>query len=150
MAGNPPFDKDVGAIAELAGGFKTANFSFRAPSFATVAGATTSNMTAGSGQPGFPRNSSFFAPAVRVPRQSLLFYVTGEDDKGMPFQRALQAVIVTTNGTVPGDNTTATYPNSTAATGKPSVVPTAGAMGLEVSAAVMGLVTMMSVFAFLL
>ena len=150
MAGNPPFDKDVGVIAELAGGFKTANFSFRAPSFATVAGATTSNMTAGSGQPGFPRNSSFFAPAVRVPRQSLLFYVVGEDDKGMPFQRALQAVIVTTNGTVPGDNTTVTYPNSTAGTGKPSVVPTAGAMGLEVSAAVMGLVTMMSVFAFLL
>ncbi|KAN0087336.1 hypothetical protein V8E54_001024 [Elaphomyces granulatus] len=224
MAGNPPFDTDVGAIAEIAGNFKTANFSFRAPSFATVAGATTSNMTAGSGQPGFPRNSSFFAPAVRVPRQSLLFYVVGEDDMGMPYQRALQAVVVAENGTVPVDNTTATYPNSTTAYGgttlpdvltatgvptatdvlttsvaltapilltatdvptatavptgplypanstrplypanstrplhpanstvatwKPSTVPSAGAVGLKVSSAVMGLVTMLGMIAF--
>ncbi|KAH0556247.1 hypothetical protein GP486_005825 [Trichoglossum hirsutum] len=168
MAGTPPFDKDVGAIAEMAGGFKTANFSFRAPSFAAVAGATTSNMTAGSGQPGFPRNSSFFAPAVRVPRQNLLLYVMGEDDKGMPYQRALQAVVVTANGTVPRVNTTATYPNSTTtyrggtatavptgplyptnstvATGKPSTVPTAGAVRLEVSSAAIGLVTMLGMF----
>ena len=115
MKGNPPFDKDVGAIAEMVGGFKTANFSFRAPSFTIIEGATTSNMTAGSGEPGFPKNSSFFGPAVRVPRQSMLFYVMGEDDNGMSYQRALQAVVLARNETVtvPVNNTSVLYPNST-------------------------------------
>ena len=170
MKGNPSFDKDVGAIAEMVGGFKTANFSFRAPSFATVEGATISNMTAGSGEPGFPKKSSFFAPGVRVPGQSLLFYVMGEDDKGIPYQRALQAVVLAENGTVPTNNTTTPYPNSTTTcgtvtltpvspgpsypanstikTGAPPMFTTAGAMELKMPSVAKGLATILGLFVF--
>ncbi|RSM03590.1 hypothetical protein CEP52_007287 [Fusarium oligoseptatum] len=120
MAGQPPFGKDVGAIAEVDGSFKTADFTFRAPDFSLV---SNLNATAGSGERGSPRNSSFFA-TVKVQRRNLLVYVSGEDDKGVAYQRALPAVVVAENSTVKFPNATVTHVvTATAVPSGPSYVP---------------------------
>jgi hypothetical protein len=120
MAGQPPFGKDVGAIAEVDGRFKTADFAFRSPDFTRV---SSLNATAGSGERGSPRNSSFFA-TVKVQRRNLLVYVSGEDDKGAPYQRALPAVVVAENSTVKFPNATTTHVvTATAVPSGPSYVP---------------------------
>ncbi|KAL2684640.1 hypothetical protein Neosp_005719 [[Neocosmospora] mangrovei] len=120
MAGQPPFGKEVGAIAEVDGRFKTADFAFRAPDFTRV---SSLNATAGSGERGSPRNSSFFA-TVKVQRRNLLVYVSGEDDKGIPYQRALPAVVVAENSTVKFPNATTTHVvTATAIPSGPSYVP---------------------------
>ncbi|KAM0428611.1 hypothetical protein ACHAPT_006972 [Fusarium lateritium] len=121
ISGQPPFGKDVGAIAEVDGNFKTADFVFRAQDFSRV---SYLNATAGSGERGSPRNSSFFA-TVRVDRRNLLVYVSGEDDKGVAYQRALPAVVVAENSTVKFPNATVTHVvTATAVPTGPSHVPT--------------------------
>ncbi|KAK4449818.1 hypothetical protein QBC34DRAFT_448559 [Podospora aff. communis PSN243] len=90
IRGPPPYNQKIGAVADIAGPFATATFTFRQPSFALLG---TPDMPAGSGEEGFPPTNSFFN-IVQVPEQSFFVYVSGTDDKGLPYQRVVEAVTV--------------------------------------------------------
>ncbi|KAH7017981.1 uncharacterized protein B0I36DRAFT_34962 [Microdochium trichocladiopsis] len=90
ISGPPPYNQRIGAIADMAGPFSTATFSFRQPSFAPIGEAA---MTAGSGEKGFPPRNSFFN-ILQVPEQSFFVYVSGTDDKGLAYQRVVDTITV--------------------------------------------------------
>ncbi|KAK4163298.1 hypothetical protein QBC43DRAFT_345232 [Cladorrhinum sp. PSN259] len=87
----PPFNQKVGAVAEITGPFATATFTFRRPADESLI--QTAEMTAGSGEEGFPRANSFFN-ILQLPEESFYVYVEGKDDKGVPYKRAVDSVTV--------------------------------------------------------
>lgn len=97
LTGPPPYNQQIGATAQIAGAFQTAEFSFRAPSFDLL---STAPMTAGAGEPGYPAANDFFA-ILTVPNQSFFVYVSGTDDKGFAYQRVLETPITPILATTP-------------------------------------------------
>jgi hypothetical protein len=120
ISGPPPYNQKIGAVADMAGPFSTAMFSFRRPSFVLIEEAA---MTAGSGEEGFPPSNSFFN-ILQVPEQSFFIYVSGRDDNGLAYQRVVEAITVPIhsnvtfplagNQTFPASNSTAVNSSSTA------------------------------------
>jgi hypothetical protein len=99
ITGPPPYNQRIGALADIAGPFTSANFTFRTSTFSVI---TTPPMNAGSGDFGFPPANSFFT-ILDVPNQDFLIYVSGTDKGGNKYQRMLDSVIkpVFSNATFP-------------------------------------------------
>ena len=85
----PAFDHDVGVVATIDGGFKTAVFELR-----NLAGKKILDipMEAGSGEFGEPPINAFFGQ-FRYPEGSFYVYVSGQDPGDTRYQRVLATVI---------------------------------------------------------
>lgn len=86
----PPFNQKIGVVSELAGPIGPSSgvvFSLRSPSFAPIV--ANAGLSSGSGEDGAPPKNSFFG-IVQLPNAGFLTYVSGPDDKGVPFQRVVE------------------------------------------------------------
>ncbi|KAK4227017.1 hypothetical protein QBC38DRAFT_509967 [Podospora fimiseda] len=108
----PPYNQKIGAVAEITGPFSSATFTFRRPADESVI--QVAEMTAGSGEEGFPRTNSFFN-ILQLPEEQFYVYVEGKDDKGVGYKRVVESITVPVFSEVEiplkGNQTVEDYPN---------------------------------------
>ncbi|KAK3991075.1 hypothetical protein QBC44DRAFT_341414 [Cladorrhinum sp. PSN332] len=128
----PPFNQKIGALAEITGPFATATFTFRRPGDESLI--QQAEMTAGSGEEGFPRTNSFFN-VLQLPEESFYVYVEGKDDKGVPYKRAVDSITVPIFSDVKipleGNQTVVDYPNPSSSSSVPA--PSSGTSTISAS-----------------